>query len=276
MLAKTTKPLRPTRRPAAITEWTSFTLAPGIAMPPPGIGFALLHPLDEVRLIHARVEVSVRAGDLAVIDRELPFEVHGAGSWTARLLDLGDRRLATRVSERHPMAAMTLDGSAEMAQMVKRAWAMGQEISRNNLGDDMIDARLIDLVVDLCGRLIAQRVDGRVSSHHAATLERARMLIARHLHEDDFGPAALAQQMRVSTRHLSSLFASVDTTTSQAILTARMAQARALLTEPANQHRQIASIALACGFADQGYFARCFRQEFGVTPRKFRDHHAPM
>jgi AraC-like DNA-binding protein len=32
----------------------------------------------------------------------------------------------------------------------------------------------------------------------------------------------------------------------------------------------IASIALDCGYNDPGYFARVFKQEYGVTPQEWR------
>ncbi|MBV8390100.1 MAG: helix-turn-helix transcriptional regulator [Mucilaginibacter sp.] len=32
----------------------------------------------------------------------------------------------------------------------------------------------------------------------------------------------------------------------------------------------ISSVAIDCGFSDPGYFARVFKQEFGVTPNEWR------
>jgi AraC family transcriptional regulator len=36
----------------------------------------------------------------------------------------------------------------------------------------------------------------------------------------------------------------------------------------------IAEIAAKCGFSDQSYFDRRFRQAFGKSPREWRQHHA--
>lgn len=47
----------------------------------------------------------------------------------------------------------------------------------------------------------------------------------------------------------------------------RLKKAKELLKNPANS---IASVALDCGYADPGYFARIFKQEYGVTPQEWR------
>ncbi|WP_367915329.1 helix-turn-helix domain-containing protein [Leadbetterella sp. DM7] len=44
-------------------------------------------------------------------------------------------------------------------------------------------------------------------------------------------------------------------------------RAKTLLLGPENS---IATAALECGYQDPGYFARVFRQEYGVTPQEWR------
>lgn len=47
----------------------------------------------------------------------------------------------------------------------------------------------------------------------------------------------------------------------------RLKRAKELLQDPANS---IASVALDCGYADPGYFARVFKQEYGITPQEWK------
>jgi AraC-like DNA-binding protein len=47
----------------------------------------------------------------------------------------------------------------------------------------------------------------------------------------------------------------------------RMQKAKELLSNP---ELSIGSIALDCGYIDAGYFARVFKQEYGVTPQEWR------
>lgn len=241
----------------------------------PAHGFALLWPTDAVRVQHSGREVDMRGGDLAIIDRTLPLTCDGPPGWAASLLELGDRRIGARIDDRQRFVGVAMDGGSDIAQVVKRLWLMLEDmghlqLGRRDPGDDLVEARIIEILTDLAARLAAQVVDIRLTSHDAATIERAQVLIAAHLSDPEFGVAELAALMRVSARHLSSLFARVNTTTSQAILHARLTLARRLLLDPVNARRQISSVALACGFDDQSYFARCFRREIGVTPRRFR------
>jgi AraC-like DNA-binding protein len=243
----------------------------------PAHGFALLWPTDPLTIIHAGRQTDLRSGDMCIVDRSMPITFIGGSGWTATLLELGDRRIGARVDDRQRFVGATLDGGSDLAQVVKRLWMMLQDmghlqLGRHEPGDDLVEARLIEILTDLAARLAAQVVDARVTSHDAATIERAQLLIAAHLSDPRFGVAELAARMRVSPRHLSSLFARVNTTTSQAILQARLNLACRMLTDPVNARRQISSIALACGFDDQSYFARCFRRGVGMTPRRYREN----
>jgi len=258
-----------------IGRWSVASLTATSAPMEPAHGFALLWPADGIRIQHGGRDVELRGGDLAIVDRSLPLSCQGPAGWQATLLELGDRRIGARIDDRQRFVGLAMDGSSDIAQVVKRLWLMLEDMTRLQLGrreagDDLVEARIIEILTDLAARLAAQVVDIRLTSHDAATIERAQVLIAAHLSDPEFGVAELAALMRVSARHLSSLFARVNTTTSQAILNARLTLAKRLLLDPVNARRQISSVALACGFDDQSYFARCFRREVGVTPRRFR------
>ncbi len=260
-----------------IGRWAIVPVGAGLPPVEPAHGFAVIWPTDTVKIHHVGRETELRAGDLAIIDRSLPLTMEGRAGWSGMLLELGDRRIGARVDDRQRFVGTPLDGGSDLAQVVKRLWLMLQDMAhlqmgRRELGDDLVEARIVEILTDLAARLAAQVVDARLTSHDAASVERAQLLIAAHLSDPSFGVAELAARMRLSPRHLSSLFARLNTTTSQAILEARLSLARRLLLDPVNARRQISSIALACGFDDQSYFARCFRRGVGVTPRKFRDN----
>jgi AraC-like DNA-binding protein len=266
-----------TRHPAfpRVGKWSLQSLNATAPTPDPASGFGILWPDQAIEVTQAGRTASLRAGDLTIIDRSHPVEIRRDGPWSASLLDLGDRRVGSRVDDRLRFVCVALDGSTDLAQAVKRLWLLLVDIGRLDLGrrdtgDELIEAQLAEVMTELATRLAAQVIDPRITSHDAAMIDRAQLLIAANLADPRFGVAELAVQMRVSPRHLSSLFARLGTTTSQAILDARIVQARRMLTDPVNARRQIASIALACGFDDQSYFARCFRKATGVTPRAYR------
>lgn len=262
-------------RLSPLKRWSLLTLHSDVALPGPGEGFALIWPTDPITISHAGRDAELAAGDLLILDRALPMTIEGDTAWSASLLEMGDRRIGFRVDDRQRFVGVPLSGSCDVAQAVKRLWLLLQDVShlhlgRQEAGDELIEGRLLEVLNDLAARLAAQAIDPRISSYDAATIERAELIIAANLSDPNFGVAELASRMRVSSRHLSSLFARMDTTTSQAILDMRLAMAQQMLVDPVNARRQIASIALACGFEDQSYFARCFRKNVGMTPRAYR------
>ena len=50
------------------------------------------------------------------------------------------------------------------------------------------------------------------------------------------------------------------------IFETRMEQARRLISQG---HRSITAISEAGGYDDSGYFCKCFRRKFGMTPRQY-------
>jgi AraC-like DNA-binding protein len=262
-------------RPSTIRRWSTLTITAEAHAPPIGAGFGVLWPGDPLEVRHAGRTATLRPGDLMIVDRTLPIVIDGKGDWRATLLDLGDRRIGARVDDRKRFVGVALDGHSDPAQVVKRLWLLLHDIGalqlgHQDIGDELVEARMVEMLTDLTARLAARAMDTRISGYDAATIDRALVLIAANLSDPHFGVAELAGLMRVSARHLSSLFARTDTTTSQAILDARLTLAKQMLIDPVNKRRQIASIALACGFEDQSYFARCFRRNVGITPRAFR------
>lgn len=257
-------------RSRALARWLPMRLAHDAPPIEPAAGLAILWPDQDIDIAHDGREIALRGDDLTILDRTQPFRIAGSEGWSARLLALGDRRIADRVDDRSRFVAVPLDGTTPVADLLKRMWVIGEDVGALGLADEAIHGHMAALFTDLGGRLIAQGIDGRVPSHAIAMIDRARALIAMNLTDPDFGVGTLAERMRISPRRLSSLFAAVGTTTAHAILDARLEKGRTLLAEPANANRQIASIALACGFEDQSYFSRCFRQRYAVSPRSFR------
>jgi AraC-like DNA-binding protein len=78
----------------------------------------------------------------------------------------------------------------------------------------------------------------------------------------------LADACNTSVRTIQNLFAAMGTTPSAYILERRLHRAADRLV--AASGASITDIAFELGFNDSAYFARCFRQQFGVAPRDWR------
>jgi AraC family L-rhamnose operon regulatory protein RhaS len=84
----------------------------------------------------------------------------------------------------------------------------------------------------------------------------------------------LADMVNFSTRHFNRLFQETyRMTPSQYLLRLRIERACKLLEEKIEM--SVTDIAYECGFNDSNYFARVFRNEYGIAPTAYRDNIAP-
>ncbi|HEX8868930.1 MAG TPA: AraC family transcriptional regulator [Lentzea sp.] len=125
---------------------------------------------------------------------------------------------------------------------------------------------LESVATDLLGTLLG----GGCSA--AADLAAAHAFIAAHLAEQDLSAGRIAAAIGYSERHLSRLFSKSGQSVPQAVLTARLDAARAMLTEPIS----LAEVAARNGFVSQAHFSRTYKARFGVTPRQDRREFLPV
>ncbi len=100
-----------------------------------------------------------------------------------------------------------------------------------------------------------------------ATLRRAIVAMERNL-EAPLPLAAIAKRADVSLRQLERLFkAYTGVTAVQYYLEVRLDRARSILMQT---ELSILEVAIACGFTSREYFARTYRQRFGLAPSQDR------
>ncbi len=104
-------------------------------------------------------------------------------------------------------------------------------------------------------------------------VRQCKTMIAGSLADPDLSVEKLAEWIRCAPDYLSHLFHKETGQRLTAYLNQlRLAHATDLLKTTS---LNIAEVASACGFEDQGYFTRLFRQTLGETPSTFRRLHQP-
>ncbi|GAO43046.1 hybrid sensor histidine kinase/response regulator transcription factor [Flavihumibacter petaseus] len=99
-------------------------------------------------------------------------------------------------------------------------------------------------------------------------VKKVRQLVEANFANYDFSVEQLCRLIFMSHSQLHrKLEALTGFSPNRFIRIIRLNRARALLTQP---ELSIASISLDCGYNDPGYFARVFKQEYGVTPQEWR------
>jgi AraC family transcriptional regulator len=101
----------------------------------------------------------------------------------------------------------------------------------------------------------------------AARLRRIKELVDAKL-EDELSLDDMAQSVELSTAHFARMFRkSTGETPHQFVLRHRIERAKVMLRAPGER---VLDIAVACGFKNQGHFARVFRQMCGAGPMEYR------
>ncbi|KPF69747.1 hypothetical protein IP69_10420 [Bosea sp. AAP35] len=128
---------------------------------------------------------------------------------------------------------------------------------------------LIEACIAPVGEAAAQASPGLASS----TVERARLMVQRHMASPDFGPPQLGRLLAMSRSKLYRLLDG-DGGVAHFINRERLSLARQSLVAP-GEPLSVHAIANQVGFRDHSTFSRAFRREYGCSPTDFRSR-APL
>jgi AraC-like DNA-binding protein len=153
-----------------------------------------------------------------------------------------------------------------------------EDYARWMLNAGNIDHQLLNISVrhiqDLLALTIGPTADfadtARTRGLRAARLKLAKSFIVAHSSRRDLSVSAVATSLSVTPRYVQRLFEADGTTFSEFLTGQRLARAHRLLCEPSSSPTAISTIAYDVGFGDLSYFNRCFRRQYGVTPREVR------
>ncbi|NGN98048.1 helix-turn-helix domain-containing protein [Grimontia sp. S25] len=106
------------------------------------------------------------------------------------------------------------------------------------------------------------------SKESEAWRERVIAEINSHFHDPEYSTALLARALFISERSLQRRFKQeLGNTFKEMLITTRLENAKRMLC----QGDKITDVAVACGFNEPSYFAKSFKQKYGVTPSQFRE-----
>jgi AraC-like DNA-binding protein len=97
-----------------------------------------------------------------------------------------------------------------------------------------------------------------------------RAFIEGHLRDPHLTPGHIAATLGISPRYLRLLFSQEDETISRYITRRRLEEATRELTDATWAGTTITDIAYHWGFGDAAHFSRTFREQFGLSPRHYR------
>ena len=108
------------------------------------------------------------------------------------------------------------------------------------------------------------------SSLSAYHVMRVKAYVMERLRDPNLSIASIATAMRLSPDHLSRLFRSEPVPLSRMIWRQRLEACRRELSDPRQARRSVSKIAFSWGFHDAAHFSRSFKEQYGATPREWR------
>ncbi|BAK66199.1 AraC family transcriptional regulator [Sphingobium sp. SYK-6] len=94
--------------------------------------------------------------------------------------------------------------------------------------------------------------------------------IEDNLRDPDLSPALISARLRVSGRHLRTVFASGGEKILAYILRRRLEECARQMSNPAWSMHTLTEIAFSWGFNSSAHFTRTFHEKYSVAPREFR------
>jgi signal transduction histidine kinase/DNA-binding response OmpR family regulator len=113
-----------------------------------------------------------------------------------------------------------------------------------------------------------QPKDIAITTYDERFLSRAMEIVEKHISNPDFSTETFAKQMGVSRMQLNrKLRALTDQATGEFVRSMRLKRAAQLLANKGGT--TIVEIAYEVGFSSPAYFAKCFREQFGLSPSEY-------
>lgn len=217
-------------------------------------------------------EVTLGTGDLTLLRLDDHYDLDTSQDVSLLIAEFDEQDLRNRVGAAAIRGAVHLDTLAPAVGMVGQMLATMVSEAPFQAGDQagaLLERSFLDMValaVLSNEAAIAGRGAGALFRRTVAEIERAPDDAELNGHE-------LARRLGVTQRALQMAFAAAGTTPSAYLMDRRLdLAAQRLRSRP----ESITQIALDCGFASSAHFSRCFARRFGVSPRDYRQKHAPL
>jgi AraC family transcriptional activator of tynA and feaB len=127
---------------------------------------------------------------------------------------------------------------------------------------------ILDMLTLSLSQLNTSPID--LSDHKSLTLMRVKQFINKHGEDCDFNPIAISNGVGLSVRYINNLFNTEDTSLIRFLTQQRLELAKRRLSNNLLSHKTITELAMQSGFNNMAHFSRIFKQNYGMSPRKYR------
>ncbi len=220
----------------------------------------------------------LRPGEFALYDTSVPYVLSFDAGVDHHFLRFPRKALALPERSLREVAAVTFGSDNPVATLT---FAYFSQLA---VTDGLRHEQHAQVITEPSVELIRAAVASQLGDSHLArgsmemTLNLRLMKYMReHLRDRDLSAARIASVHGISVRHLYALLARSDITLGDWIRSQRLEGCHRELAAPNARRRTIAAIGRSWGFVDATHFSKVFKQEYGLTPRAWRDlNRAPL
>jgi len=220
-------------------------------------------------------EVTLRAGDMTMLDPRRPYRGRFLAGANLLLVKVPRRRLEARVGRTRNMVALTMRSEQGEIGMVSDFLSL-LSVHVECLGP--ATATVAEQVLDLLAMALL-KANGlsrsRMPAARFEVLTRVRSAIESRLSDSALDPATVAAAAGISVRYANAVLAQQSTSLARLIQIRRLERCRKALGDLTQAHRSISDIAYSWGFSDMTHFGRRFRLSYGLLPSEYRRAHSP-
>jgi len=202
-------------------------------------------------------------GSVLIYDSGRPYHFEYGDNYSALLLRVPRTMIESRFLGVRDLGGALLAATRPQARLISGL----VESLILTAGEGDLPENFVSPVLDLIAGAF-QMGDGTPAPAplRGGSIGRVKRFLAENFADESLSVDVICREQNVSVRTLNRMFAADGTTPMLWLRSRRLASARAMLGE--GRVQSVTEAAFACGFSDVSYFGRCFRQEFGITPKQ--------
>lgn len=224
------------------------------------------------RVVQHQREAVLQPGDFALYSSSDPYELIFPESFRQIVIQVPKADLSETLPVADLITAIAVDTRRTARCQVGGALTA---IAAETFADRTVDSlERAETIVDLIsGGLasIAGRPSSRFRRHDRLTVLRIESFIASNLRNPKLSRTLVAAGMGMSVRRINELLAEKQSSITERIREARLAQIASELQDPANARKRISDLAGKWGFRNMQHFSRLFVSRYGMPARDFRN-----
>lgn len=222
----------------------------------------------DVRFIQKRRQLTSKPGQFFIELSSLPYEFYHLREASLYVIKVPLALLTSQMGtiERQFARSLTIDEGAGRL-LVFQVRQILTFIHSNKLAElevKILEQQLLNLIILTLSAPNEVMMSG-MSSIQSVHLKRIEHYVSLNLASSDLAPKTVAAACHISARYLHKLFSNLPYTFSEWVKELRLKQANQILKS--KSYVTIDEVAQRVGYADQGYFARIYKQYFGYTPK---------